>query len=135
MGYESKIVIVERTSGTYPSGKNFVSASEIARFDLCKMGYEQVNGKEFHKIFTIPIDFDIYVRTDEPEQDYDPEYWRVDCYGDHCAWATVDDVIDWLEQSQVVNEYRRAELFLDFCKALKAHESDYKQICLVHYGY
>lgn len=135
MGYESKIVVVERITCEYPNGKSFVIGDEIARFDLCKMGYEKVSGKVFWKVFTTPIDFDIYLNTEQPEKDYDPEYWRTDCYGDHCTWATVDDVIDWLEQSESAKTYRRAKLFLDFCKALKAQESDYKQICLVHYGY
>ena len=45
------------------------------------------------------------------------------------------DIIEWLEQSETGKEYRRAKLFLDFCKALQNHKDEYGQIVLVHYGY
>lgn len=45
MGYESKIIVVERHVHDNPDGGTWVYGSEIARFDLSKMGYEQVWGQ------------------------------------------------------------------------------------------
>ena len=41
MGYESKIIIVDRRESEYPNGNKWVHGSEIARFDMAKMGYEK----------------------------------------------------------------------------------------------
>ena len=135
MGYESKIVVIDRreheATGKHPA---WVYGSEIARFDLSKMGYERVDGKEFREVFSAPIDFDLYVANDDGEIHPD-EYWREDCYGEHCKMASVDDVLQWLEKSEVLKEYRRAKLFYDFLRVLKEHENEYQQIVLVHYGY
>ena len=134
MGYESKIVIVERCEMPAPNGNILVWGNELARFDLAKMGYETVNGKTFPKAFTNPIDFDLYV--DENSNETGSEYFRTDKYGDHCNWATVDEVIAWLEgASDDIKRYRRAALFLDFLRVLREHEKDYEQVCVVHYGF
>lgn len=129
MGYESKIIVVERHVHDTPDGETWVYGSEIARFDLSKMGYEKVWGADFPDMFTEPIDFDLY------NMGGDSETTREDCYGEHCKWAALVDIIEWLEQSETGKEYRRAKLFLDFCKALQSHKDEYGQIVLVHYGY
>lgn len=137
MGYESKCVIVERKECESPDGSKWVYGGEIARFDLSEMGYETVNGKMFREVFKTPIDFDIYVNPDDGNE-HSWEYWREDFYGEHCKWATVDEVLAWLDASDVVKKqhYRRATLFRDFLFVLKLnHEHDFNQICVVHYGY
>ena len=136
MGYESKCVIVERKEHEFPNGSKWVYGGEIARFDLSKMGYETVGGATFRDIFKTPIDFDIYVNMDDGNE-HSQEYWRTDMYGDYCKWVTVDEVLAWLDASDVVKMcYRRATLFRDFLFVLKLnHEHDFNQICVVHYGY
>lgn len=128
MGYESKIIIVERHEHEKLDGTLLPYGDDIACFDLSKMGYEQVNGKAFPAVFTNEIDFDLYC--------VDPEKpTRVDMYGDICKWADVEDVIDWLEASNVAKTYRRAKLFLDFVRCLRSHLDDFGQLCVVHFGY
>lgn len=133
MGYESKIVIVERSAYDNPGG-TWVYGAELARFDLSKMGYDYFDGKMFRELFTVPIDFDLYVnQSNEVEAE---DFYKIDCYGDHCKYTTdIDGVIAWLEQSEEKDHYRRAALFLDFLRVLKTHLNEYNQIALVHYGY
>ena len=103
MGYESRIFFVERK--TCFDGR-IVIGSEISRFDLSKMGYYEYNGKSFRKIFTQEIDFDLDINDSYGEDA------RIDSYGEHCKWATVEDVIKWLEMYCVNVNYRRAENLL-----------------------
>ena len=134
MGYESKIIIVERTEHELPNGGTWVYGDELARFDLSKMGYDKFDGVWFPGLFTIPIDFDLYVR--ESPEDVPDSFYRVDCYDEHCKYTTdIDRVIAWLEKFDEVEHYRRASLFRDFLRVLKEHKDEYNEICIVHYGY
>ena len=135
MGYESKIIIVDRSECEMPNGKTWVYGDEIARFDLSKMGNELVNGKLFRNVFHTPVDFNLYVNNEDPNVSYSESYWREDMYGAVCKWASVDEVMSWLKNSETAQTYRRAKLFFDFLRVLKMHESEYGQICVVHYGY
>lgn len=130
MGYESKIIIVDRKA--HDGG--FVFGDELARLDLSKMGYDLFDGKMFRDLFSTPIDFDLNVNSsDEVVPD---SFYREDRYGEHCKYTTdIDGVIEWLERSEEHDHYRRAALFLDFLRVLKTHQGEYNQICLVHYGY
>ena len=130
MGYESKIIVVERFKPDMTDGKGY--GDEIARFDLSKMGYETVDGIPFRGVFHTPIDFDLYGMYREIEKDSD---YYTDCYGEHCKWATIEEVKAWLEKSEVLKTYRRAKLFYDFLCALEQRQSDFRQIVLVHFGY
>lgn len=129
MGYESKIIVVDRNQH-----EDWVYGGEIARFDLSKMGYDHHNGKEFRELFTIPVDFDLNVNSSD---DVVPaSFYREDCYGEICKYTEdIDEVIAWLEQSEARDPYRRAKLFLNFLRVLKDSVSDFRQIVLVHYGY
>ena len=130
MGYESKIFVVDRNECTFPNGKGCATGLEVARFELSVMGNEEVGGKTFRDIFATPIDFDICGldgnRLDNP---------RVDGYGETCGWATIGEVTEWLENSNVGKEYRRAELLLDCLRAIKKYEGRFDQLCVVHYGH
>lgn len=134
MGYESRIFVIERK---VLNDFGYTIGSEIARFDLCKMGYDKVNGIEFREVFKTPIDFNIYSGWEDPDKEYDEEDYRVDLYGEHCKYAPVDDVINWIEEhmkSDGYEYYRREALFLDFIKSLKEHKDDYSELVLVHFG-
>lgn len=136
MGYESKIVIVDRHERESVNGEKFVYGSELARFDLSKMGYARFNYKLFRELFTVPVDFDLYVNNEDSNSEYPAEYWREDAYGEHCKYTEdIDSVISWLEEYEKQDPYRRAALFLGFLKVLKERAGDFAEICLVHYGY
>lgn len=129
MGYESKIIIVDRNQHSA-----WIHGGEIARFDLSKMGYARYDGKMFRDLFTIPVDFDLYVNSSsEPVPD---SFYREDNYGEICKYTeNIDEVISWLEQSEKSEPYRRAKLFLNFLRVLKESKRDFRQLVLVHYGY
>ena len=137
MGYESKIIVVDRHEHEAKNGlPGWVYGDELARFNLCKMGYDRFDGVLFRELFTVPVDFDLYVNNEELDKTDPPEYWREDMYGERCKYTTdINRVISWLGQSEQHDHYRCAALFIDFLRALKEHESEYRQICLVHYGY
>lgn len=128
MGYESKVIIVDRNPF-----EGWTYGDEIARFDLSKMGYERVNGFMFREIFKNEIDFDLFYTGVHGEEDNVRN--REDMYGDTCCWAEVEDVIEWLENSETGKEYRRAKLLLDFLKVLEEHEDEWEQLVVVHFGY
>lgn len=130
MSYESRVFVIDR----HDHGDGFVYGGEIARFNLSSMGYEYVSGKQFRDVFKTPIDFDLDIPADESGE-YKPELYREDCYGHSCKYATIAAVMEWLEKSTVLREYRRAKLFYDFLKVMQEHESEYREIVLVHYGY
>ena len=127
MSYEHRIIIAERhvSEGEKP----YIFSFELARFDLGWM----IDGENFKRVFSAPIDFDIFVNNEDQNVVYPAEYWREDMYGEHCKFATVDAVLDYL--SATADSNRRVKLFLACLRQLKAFESDYGQICLVHYGY
>ena len=108
-----------------------VIGSEISRFDLSKMGYYKYKGKSFREIFTQEIDFDLDINDSYGEDA------RIDSYGEHCKWATVEDVIKWLEMYCANVNYRRAENLLLYLYIMKKQieENKWGQICVVHYGY
>lgn len=131
MGYESRIFIVERSEH-----KTWVYGSEIARFDLCKMGYYMFDGKSFRDLFKKEIDFDLDINVEDKDH-YDPEDYRTDAYGEHCKYTDIETLIYWLEIYTKEENYRRAELFLNFLYTLKEQikKGMWGEICIVHYGY
>ena len=142
MGYESKIIIVDRREHKDTGKSTWTYGAEIAQFDLGKMGHERYPVgnydvlQSFRELFTVPIDFDLSVQNEDSDKVYPDEYWREDMYGEHCKYTTdLDGVICWLEQSEAHEHYRRAALFLDFLRVLQEHKDEYSQICLVHYGH
>lgn len=124
MGYESRLYIMRRAEIVASNGDIRIWGDPFAEFDLFKMGYEYNAGKWFREIFETDIDFDLWV---------DGKHTREDCYGDTCQYADIDTVIDWLELSEVVKEYWRAEILLRFLKTLK--EAGHDDLIVVHYGY
>lgn len=138
MGYESRVFVIERHEYDMPNGSKWVFGDELARFDLSKMGYEIVDNKYFSDVFKTEIDFDLHDIGEDPNaEEYNEEDYRFDRYGAHCKWATIDQVLHWLENSEVlqVEHYRRAVMLYDALKMFKAHEADFGQLVVVHYGY
>lgn len=124
MGYESRVFIVKRMEYTY-NDKSWIYCDEFARFDLEKMGYETVDGQYFREVFTRPIDFDIFP--------YDFAT-REDMYGDHCRYAFVGEVVEWLSESEVARDWIKANMFFRCLKTIQSMP-DGDSFIVVHYGY
>ena len=130
MSYESQVFIIER----YETDSGFVFGAEIFRFELCCVGYEYVNGRQFRDVFKTPIDFDLDLNVDEESDYYKPELYREDKYGAACKGATLSSVMDWLKHSDALSQ-RRVSLFYDFLKVLQSRANEYGELLLVHYGH
>ena len=134
MGYESSVIVVDRNEHLRPVGK-WVFGDKIATLNLGVMTGRVINGKSFYDVFDTPIDFDLYHTSDATtDEDY-----RVDCYGKHCNYTTIDKLIEWLigamEADTELAGYRRAKMLLSTLKALKESESDFDELVVVHYGH
>lgn len=133
MGYESRIIVIDKEKITSWTGNEMVITNELAVFNLSCMGYKEINGKSFRDLFTTPIDFDLLGYVDDEE---DPDIRRQDMYGEHCKYTTnFDEVIEWLEASEKEDPYRRSRMLLGFLKSFKDNVKFFNEVCLVHYGY
>lgn len=124
--YGSKIYVVTvyNVSGLKPYG------NQIAIFDLCKMG-DRYNGLSFTDLFDYYNDCSIYA------DDGNTEIIE-DCYGEKLTCTDdIKKVVEWLEEAENKETYRRAELFLDFLKTILKQQEQGKwgNIRLIHYGY
>ena len=99
MGYESKIIIAERSSSDY-SGKGYVYCEVVALFNLCKASFITNAFKKPEKPVEIYFDGG------------DDESIIVDCYGDELTVASVPDVIKLLKQQIKKDKYRRLKPLL-----------------------
>lgn len=127
MSYEHRVIIAERhEAGTE---NPYVFAFELARFDLGWMA----SGEQFKRIFTNPIDFNIYVNNEDPNKVYPDEYWKEDMYGERCKSADVGTVLDFLEHCEDGN--RRLSLLLPCLRLLRERVNEYGDLHIVHYGY
>lgn len=124
MGYESRLYVMQRRDFTLESRDGeevrFISAGEIARFDMSKMV------PSFRDLFTEPTDFDVYGDDGEPIV--------ADCYGDALAYAPARKVAEWLEGEIARSDYRRLKPLLAFLKAAEMENWD-GELVVVHYGY
>ena len=132
MGYESKVIIMDRTGEKW--------ALELMRIDVSNMGHSKYNGKSFPEVFDTPIDFDIFVKCGcDWDGERSAEYFRKDYYGKHCCHTTIDKLIEWLtgamEADTELAGYRRAKMLLNTLKALKESESDFAELVAVRFGY
>jgi hypothetical protein len=132
MGYESRLFIVDRKSINQKNKPPYVFGEKIAEFDLCKMGYDRIDGKTFTDNFKIDLDFDVY------SDDYCPDCGNeinisIDRYGEKCKGAKVETVIGWLEKYEQQDHYRRIPPVLAFLKALQPDE--WQELIVVHFGY
>ena len=121
MGYESRLIIVDRISIKSRKGE-YVMAEEIARFNLCCVPWNH------GQIFTTPIDFDIQVTDGERVK-----YKKTDCYGEHCHMADLDIVIREIERLSSEDSYRRYKPILGLLKGFDPGE--WNELKVVHYGY
>ena len=124
MGYESRLYVMQRRDFTLENKDGeevrFISAGEIARFDMSKMV------PSFRDLFTEPTDFDVYGDNGEPIQE--------DCYGAKLTYAPAGKVVEWLEAEVGRSDYRRLKPLLAFLEAAEAEHWD-GELVVAHYGY
>ena len=118
MGYESKIYVTRKSEY---SDWNEV----IATFDLCKMGYDLIDGKPFRQLFNEPLGC-LY------GDDGNTKLCE-DCYGDAIEGAPIENVADWIGKWLKVNDYWRARVFHKLLNEL-IKDCDGELWCY-HYGY
>ena len=118
MGYESKIIIVDRHDNGH-----FVFAEKLAEINMSKMGY----GNGWREMFVNPVDYKLFINSCDEDTDED-------CYGEHLKSTNVQTVIAWLESEiHKGNKYRRLPILLSLLKGFD--ESQWEQLQVVHYGY
>ena len=125
MGYESKIIIVERAQYT----PNIISALVVAQYDLCNMGYKN---REFYDVFKTEIDYDLYLPNGDEIQPL-----RMDCYGKHMKSADIGELIAALKVCDAREHYRRIPPLIAMLESFDLGEwnSDYQRLEAVHYAY
>lgn len=124
MGYESRIIVARRTVW---EGSGLVWFEKLSEMWLSKVGYN------FPEIFTTEIESNIY--GDGFKENSDEEYELTeDHYGDVCKYADVQTVIDWLENAEAKEHYRRFTPAIAMLKAYAAEKWE-GDIVVIHYGY
>lgn len=125
MGYESKIIIVNRSQYT-PA---IINALVVAQYDLCNMGYKNT---EFYDVFKNEIDYDLYL----PNGD-EIHPTRMDCYGKHMKSADIGELIAALKTCEAREHYRRIPPLIAMLESFDLSEwnSEYHRLEAVHYAY
>ena len=124
MGYESRIIVARRTVW---ERSGLVWFEKLSEMWLSKVGYN------FPEIFTTEIESNIY--GDGFKENSDEEYELTeDCYGDVCKYADVQTVIDWFENAEAKEHYRRFPPAIAMLKAYAAEKWE-GDIVVIHYGY
>ena len=116
MGYESRVYVVLKSD-------RLNWAETIACVNLCVMGYD----RGWKELFKTPVDFDFYAIDDKS-----CEYLKEDLYGKRCTYATMNDVIDWLEKSD--RTYRREQILYGLLKSFDKKCWNDDRVLVVHYG-
>ena len=142
MGYESKVLIVEKKEIETGSGEPIVYANIIAEYDLCKMGWR---AGPFYKAFKNPIEYKLYLPgVDERGRECIVETDE-DCYGEHMKAASLPELADALRKINDEDPYRRIPPLLAlveaFCENIGDWNGDFDHIGgsvrieAVHFGY
>ena len=117
MGYESKLIIVEKWSfkGASSLGET------IAELNLSKMG------KDFFPIdetFEMEVDKPIYLNGEEITEDK---------YGEKLRCTSVEKLLKVLYRCESECHYRRTELAINTLKTFQS--KGWEDVVVVHYGY
>ena len=124
MGYESRIIVALRRVW---EKSDLVWYHKLADMKLSRVSYD------FPEIFTTEIESNIY--GDGFKENSTEEYeLTVDKYGDTCKYADIQAVIDWLENAESKEHYRRFTPAIAMLKAYAAEEWE-GDLVVIHYGY
>lgn len=121
MGYESRVIIVDRNEIERKDGMPYVWAEQIADVKMSKM-YDG-----FTDLFDKEIDYELFI-------DNGDETTKTDKYGVVMRYTDCKTVIDYLEKLIADGEdYRRLTVLLGLLKGF--NEGQWNDIQVVHYGY
>jgi hypothetical protein len=120
MGYESKIIVAERSTSSYGE-KGCIYCEVVSIFNLCKASFITNAFKKPEKPVEIYFDGD----GDAPISE--------DCYGDQLTVASVADVIKVLKKEISKNSYRRLKPLLGMLEGFNVEE--WNDLICIHYGY
>lgn len=121
MGYESRIFIARKCKWGRADESKYICSIELARMNLSSMP----NG--FDRLFTEAVNWKLL---GDNETDL-----SIDCYGDTCTYTSdIQSVIDFLEECEQKEHYRRITPALAMLKAYAAENWD-GELIIIHYGY
>ena len=142
MGYESKVLIVEKKEIETGSGEPIVYANIIAEYDLCKMGWR---ADPFYKAFKTPIEYKLYLPGADEQGNEMIVETDEDCYGEHMKAASLPELADALRKINDEDPYRRIPPLLAMVEAFCENIEEWReksevrgvktQIEAVHFGY
>lgn len=139
MGYESKVIIVERNEFTKnfrgePLDKPIVNAITVAEYDLCKMGYDN---QTFFNAFKREIDYDIFLPGVDETGDECMMMMHEDCYGEHMKSADIGELVKALRACEAREHYRRIPPLIAMLESFNLDEwnTEHCRLEAVHYGY
>lgn len=119
MGYESRIVIVEKCNYIEDSNTRF--AEVIAVFNLCCMG------SKFSSTVGSPMDCYFYLPGDSNKTITE------DKYGSPICEIGIDDFINYIEKEGYA--YRRLKPMISLLYAFREDSDRWKNLTILHYGY
>lgn len=132
MGYESKVIIVERKEFPRDGERSsWVSAIPVAEYDLCKLGWE--NQAIYNKAFRREIDYRLWMPSVDKDGNEIMADVNEDGYGDHLKAAELPELISALEKIAERDNYWRLPPLISMLKAFAA--SGVNGLEAVHYGY
>lgn len=116
MGYESKLVVVQRFDFDYTSFGNTIVTINLSGMPSTFFPID--------KTFENELDKPIFIEGKEVLED---------CYGEKLRYTSVEKLLQTLHECEVKEHYRRTELAINVLKSFVS--KDWDNIVVVHYGY
>ena len=124
MGYESKIIVAERSGLDLTDGTSSLIIQVVCEYDLSVC-------RPVQNIFRMPETPVYFFGTDGNER------IEKDCYGKQLGVCTVPQLIDWLnvmaENDKELAQYRRYKPLLAMLKAFDL--TQWHDLICIHYGH
>lgn len=120
--YESRLIIGRKIKHARKSARVFFQ--ELCRYELCSMGNQEINYKNFFELFDQEVDFEMFVEDEN-------QATKTDRYGDICKYTTQDHLLPWLNLFTYYDGYWRIPPLIALLEALKEE----KDLIIIHYGH
>lgn len=129
MGYESRVIIALKHTIERNNGEPYTFSNRLVTVDLSVCGYG------FTELFEHKVDWSIFSPYPCNKCQDDIEITK-DCYGDTCTYTSdIEGLIEWLENHERVEHYRRFTPLIAMLKAYAAEDWDGDELIVIHYGY
>ena len=120
--YESRLIIGRKIKHARKSARVFFQ--ELCRYELCSMGNQEINYKNFFELFDQEVDFEMFVEDEN-------QATKTDRYGDICKYTTQDHLLPWLNLFTYYDGYWRIPPLIALLEALKEE----KDLIIINYGH